>query len=64
MPRPRMKNSKTSFGNLGLSNEEDKELMKLLEEKDITLSQLLRMQVRKWVREVKQSEIRAKHVTP
>jgi hypothetical protein len=63
MPRPRTKNSKASYGNLGLTPDEDKELVKLLSEKDITLSQLLRMQVRKWMRDIKVSEQMSKRVT-
>jgi hypothetical protein len=49
MARPRTKNSKASYGNLGLSPEEDKKLIELLQNKDLTLSHVLRAMIRKWM---------------
>lgn len=51
MSRPRSANSKSSYGNLGLTKEEDKQLIKLLKDKDLVLSQVQRAMIRKWMRE-------------
>lgn len=51
MARKKDKNSKLSFKGWGLEPDEDKQLIKLLEVKDITANQLIRVLVRRWMTE-------------
>jgi antitoxin component of RelBE/YafQ-DinJ toxin-antitoxin module len=51
MSRPREKGSKTSFANLGLKPEEDKEFQRVLDETGLSARQVIRALVRQWVKE-------------
>lgn len=50
MARLRKKNSQLSFGGLGLSKKEDRELIRKLFREDTSLKKLLRKLVRNWLR--------------
>jgi hypothetical protein len=49
MARPRSKNSTYPLGGLGLKPEEDKKLMSMVEQYDISVKQLCRYLVRQWM---------------
>lgn len=49
MARKKLKHSTTSFDGLGLTKEEDAKLIKLLKDKDISMSQLKRQLIRNWI---------------
>lgn len=49
MARPRDKKSKASLDGLGLEPEEDKVLLRLINEADISIAQLKRALIRKWI---------------
>jgi hypothetical protein len=49
MARPRRTGSTIPFGNLGLTPEEERKLQKKLLEKDLSLRQLQRYLIRKWI---------------
>lgn len=51
MARPRNKKSKLPFSGLNLKPEEDEQLIKLLEEKDISARALIRSLLRQWMKE-------------
>lgn len=58
MARTKNKNSQLSFKGWGLEPDEDKQVVKLLEEKDLTANQLIRFLVRKWISEQKLATIK------
>lgn len=49
MGRPRSKDSRTSFGLYGLTEEEDKLLIAKLKEKDLSAKKLVRFLLRSWL---------------
>jgi len=51
MARPKIKNSKSSFNNYGLKPEEDQELIKALDEIDLSAGQVVRALLRQWLKE-------------
>lgn len=51
MARPRHKNSTISYGNYGLEPNEDKKLLLLLEDKDMTAKQLVRYLLRNFIKD-------------
>lgn len=51
MPRPRTDTSKSSLMNLGMKPEEDKKLIELLDEHDLSVRQLCRQLIRQWMHE-------------
>jgi len=51
MARPRKKGSTNTYGGMGMKPEEDEKLVKMLEDKGITLKQLQRALVRQWMSE-------------
>jgi len=58
MARTKSKNSQLSFKQWGLEPDEDKQVIKLLEEKDLTANQLIRVLVRKWMSEQRLTTIK------
>lgn len=56
MARPRKPTSQLSYGGYGLDLEEDKRLIRLLQDNDYTAKQLVRYLLRKWIK-AKESEI-------
>lgn len=50
MARPRSASSKLSYSGLGLDPDEDKKLIRLLDEHDYTAKKLIRFLIRKWMK--------------
>jgi len=51
MARPKSKNSEWSFGGYGLKPEEDKMLMDMLTDCDLSAGQVVRALLRQWIKE-------------
>jgi hypothetical protein len=49
--RPRNKESTNSFGGLGLDQKEEKALLSLLKDKDISLQKVKRYLIREWIKQ-------------
>jgi len=53
MARPRNKNSDISFGNYGLLPREDRELQKILSDKDLSAKKVVRSLLRQFIKDNK-----------